>query len=419
MKKFTETEKRSIVVVFEQGKSIQALATECQVTKRCIYLWIQHYSDKRIQKARYSPETQQNIVRLYESGVKIAELAKRFNISEALAYHYLNKYRDQLNDGLRKELKRRHDDAQMQDMENQIFKLSGCSLKSSADDKIKAVEELKEQFGIYRICKTLALDKSTYYSRIRHNAGLKAVEEEDNMFRVKIKELFGLSKERFGARKIQVKLKAVGFTISQKRVNRLMAEMGLVCKQMRIRYASTSSRKYKYYRNKLKQQFFQTEPNKVWVSDITYVRINEDFWAICAVLDLFSHKVVSWDMAAEGNTSLVLRCFDQAFLLRDKPESLLFYSDQGAQYTAYAFRCHLRELGIEQSMSSPGSPHDNAVIEAFFACMKREELSLKYYNSPDKLKTDVADFVQYYNSLRPHQRLGFRTPNEVEAQFYA
>lgn len=148
MKKFTETEKRSIVVVFEQGKSIQALATECQVTKRCIYLWIQHYSDKRIQKARYSPETQQNIVRLYESGVKIAELAKRFNISEALAYHYLNKYRDQLNDGLRKELKRCHDDAQMQDMENQIFKLSGCSLKSSADDKIKAVEELKEQFGI-------------------------------------------------------------------------------------------------------------------------------------------------------------------------------------------------------------------------------------------------------------------------------
>ncbi len=417
MVKFSEQERKAAVAAYEQGSTISELAQKYSVTKRCIYIWIKRYSVKKIQREKYPAEVQQNIARLYESGLKITELAKRFDISESLIYRYLNKYRDQLNCRLNQEVRQRHNNARMQNIENQIFKLSRCSKNSSIDEKIQAVDRLKEQFGIFRLCKTLELDKSTYYSRLRHHDGVVATEEEDAMFSAKIKELFEQSKQRFGSRKIQAKLKAAGYAISQKRISRLMAQMGLVCNPMRVRYASTSSRKYKYYRNKLKQQFFQKEPNKVWASDITYVRIKEDFWAICVILDLFSRKVISWTAAGQSDTALVLNCFDQAYTKRKKPKGLMFHSDQGCQYTSYAFRSYLRDLGVQQSMSSPGSPHDNAVVESFFACMKREELSLKYYESAEELETDVAEFVQYYNELRPHQRLGFKTPNEIEMQF--
>ena len=96
---------------------------------------------------------------------------------------------------------------------------------------------------------------------------------------------------------------------------------------------------------------------------------------------------------------------------------MIFHSDQGFQYTDFRFRKHLKNLNVIQSFSNPGTPLDNAVAESFFACMKREELSHNLYETKEELEVDVAEYIDYYNSRRIHQKLGQRTPIEVEEDF--
>ncbi len=161
-------------------------------------------------------------------------------------------------------------------------------------------------------------------------------------------------------------------------------------------------------------QYKQTEPNKVWVSDITYARINEDFYAICAVIDLFSRKVLSYGISKTNDTALVLSTFKKAFNFRGRPEGLMFHSDQSVQYTAYKFRKFLRDNKVKQSFSNPGTPYDNAVAESFFSMMKREELSHNFYNAKNELECVVSEYINFFNSFRPLRKLGNRTPDEYE-----
>lgn len=115
----------------------------------------------------------------------------------------------------------------------------------------------------------------------------------------------------------------------------------------------------------------------------------------------------------------MLTTFDSAFEMRHHPTGLTFHSDQGLQYTDFHFRKYLRTLNVTQSFSNPVSPLDNAVAESFFACMKREELSHNLYETMEQLEADVAEYIDYYNSRRIHQKLGPRTPVEAEDDFAA
>ena len=111
------------------------------------------------------------------------------------------------------------------------------------------------------------------------------------------------------------------------------------------------------------------------------------------------------------------RTFQQVFEDRGHPEGLTFHSDQGAQYTAYDFRRLLRDLNVRQSLSNPGTPHDNAVAESFFSTFKREELSHNCYHSLEELEKTVADYIDFYNRKRPHRKLKLRTPDQCELEY--
>ena len=196
-----------------------------------------------------------------------------------------------------------------------------------------------------------------------------------------------------------------------------MQEMGLVCKQQRLRYFSATSRKYKVYRNRVQQKFMTESPNMVWVCDITHVHVQNVLCAIGVIIDLYARKVIAFDVAETADSAFIQRMFDYSFEIRDKPKGLIFHSDRGAQYTAFEFRKHLRELKGKSSFSNPGTPLDNAVAESFFASMKREELSYNYYYDLEVLRNDVADCIDFFNNLRPHQKLGMLTPSAAEEKF--
>ena len=167
------------------------------------------------------------------------------------------------------------------------------------------------------------------------------------------------------------------------------------------------------------QDFTQPALDLVWVGDITYVRVKDVFHYVCIVIDLFSRRVLAYGISDQINAALVRSTFDSAFEMRNRPEGLTFHSDQGCQYTDFNFRKHLRNLKVAQSFSNPGTPVDNAVAESFFACMKREELSHNLYETRKQLEDDVAEYVDYYNRVRLHQKMGMRTPIEAECDFLA
>lgn len=128
----------------------------------------------------------------------------------------------------------------------------------------------------------------------------------------------------------------------------------------------------KFYRNKLPRNFDQTEANKVWASDITYVPAGDQFYYVCVILDLFSRRVLSYNLSDQCNANLVLKPEREAFKNRGEPEGLMFHSDLGLQYASYEFFKLLKKWDIDQSFSRPGNPLDNAVAESFFATYKKE-----------------------------------------------
>ena len=137
------------------------------------------------------------------------------------------------------------------------------------------------------------------------------------------------------------------------------------------------------------------------------------------VLDLFSRKILSYSTSDTINTTLSLTAFDIAFQQRGRPQNLMFHSDQGSQYTSYAFRQHLRSLKVKQSFSTPGNPYDNSVCESFFHTLKKEALYHHLYGTPQDLEAVLEEYIQFYNGQRPHRKLNMKTPVQYEAEFFS
>ena len=156
----------------------------------------------------------------------------------------------------------------------------------------------------------------------------------------------------------------------------------------------------------------------VWVSDITYARVGHDFLYLCVVIDLYARKVVSFAISEYIDENLVTEAFESAYKSRSCPNGLLFHSDQGTQYTAFNFCQKLREYGVTQSFSAPGNPYDNAVIESFFASIKKEDFRKNFYKTEAEFRIAVSKYIDFYNDYRPHQRLGYLTPNQAEEEYY-
>lgn len=373
-------------------------------------------------QSKFSEETKKEIIARYRRGVKVSKLCEDYVVPQSTLYKWLHESTTYLRRYSRLPVSN-HQIYQMErkietlQAENNIFKKSGCGTKSSIKEKIEAIECLKEEFTVHAICKTLNILRSTYYYHER-TPEKTSYDTRNETLRPLIKEVFDLSKERFGAAKIAVKLKERGVLAGITIVNKLMKEMGLVCKQNQLKSYNTTNRSSRYRKNRLRRNFNIETPNTSWVSDVTYMLVGNEDCYVCVVIDLFSRKILSYNLSKINNTEFVMTTFDDAFNSREYPANLTFHSDQGTQYTSYKFRAHLRELKVLQSFSNPGTPYDNAVAENFFSIMKRESLSHKWYQSIEELKQDVEEFVSFFNGFRPLSRLGNLTPDEYEKRYF-
>ena len=170
--------------------------------------------------------------------------------------------------------------------------------------------------------------------------------------------------------------------------------------------------------NMLCQQFSVSKPNEVWVSDVTEIKYGKYKYYICAVLDLFSRKVVAFHISMKATVQLVNRTIKKAFESRQPTEPLILHTDRGVNYTSKVYNQTLQLMNITHSYSATGNPYDNSVCEAFFKTLKEEELYRHEYHSEAEMKKSVSDYIERYNSKRPHTYLHNKTPNKVEKEYF-
>jgi len=282
---------------------------------------------------------------------------------------------------------------------------------------MNAVHRLRTQHRIKTLCRVLEVNRSSYYKHYRGKPAARTLENQ--RLRVMILTIYNESRQRFGVNKIRQRLiTEYGITISCGRVYRLMKTMDLV------KMGTVKPRKPKNtinadgaYPNSLDRRFNPKAPNLVWVSDITYVRVNGKFHHICVVIDLFARKLIAWKVSAKVDDSLTIDTVRDAYRKRGCPENVLFHSDRGCQYTSRDFRKLMDELVFIQSFSKKGTPYDNAVAEAFFKYLKLEQISRRSYGSLQDLELVMFEYANFYNAARPHSFNGALTPNQREEAF--
>lgn len=208
--------------------------------------------------------------------------------------------------------------------------------------------------------------------------------------------------------------------ISSGRVYRLMKQMNLpkmsTVKPFRHK---TKMAQDKECKNILKQKFNPSEPNKVWVCDFTYIRASGRFYYLCAILDLFSRKVIAFKLSNKMDTKLAIETLNQAVSARGKSSAIMFHTDRGSQFTSADFRRYLENLNMIQSFLAKGHPYDNSVMECFFKYLKKEDVNRKTYSSFNDLNLCLFKYIYgFYNSKRPHSHNNALTPNTSEEIFY-
>ncbi len=247
---------------------------------------------------KMSQESRNEIVRLYSEQVSVKELMAQFGISRSSIYNCLklDRMHRSSNGGMEVNFRKiisMESELERLRQENEILKTCGCYIEAPLVEKLSGIEKLSDKYSIHTLCKTLNVLRSTYYHYILRSPDLKQWEQEDAVIRPVVQQIFKESKGRYGTRKLKAELENRGHVVSLKRLRRYMKELDIKCKQSQLKYFSSSNRKYMYRRNKLKQQFLQTAPNLVWVSDVTYMRVAKDFYSICVIIDLFSRKVLA------------------------------------------------------------------------------------------------------------------------------
>ena len=371
---------------------------------------------------RYPEQTRIAVNKEFENLESVPSIAKKYGIPRQTIHRWKDEYMSHYKDG---ETTNPHKIQYLQkridrlNRELEIYKNSPATRYSPLIEKIDAAMELAPKYGVLAVCRVLDLRRSNYYHHLLRSPEQTQIEIGDEKLKPIIKEIYGEAKHRVGAEKIQIILKHRGINTSAKRILRLLKEMDLKCIDRKSKIPqNTDPPRTKFYKNRLKRRFDVSEPNKVWVSDSAYLYLNYEQYYLTAIMDLFSRRIIAYKVVDSVSTPPLIEMFKETFERRGRPEGLMFHSDQGSQFIAYRFKMLLRGYRVTQSFSAAGCPHDNAVIESFFRTFRAELTHCNRFENLEDLKKSVDEYMSFYNDVRPHRKLGFKTPTEAENDYF-
>jgi putative transposase len=272
----------------------------------------------------------------------------------------------------------------------------------------------KAEYSISLLCRTLGVSRSGFRAWERRAPSDRDL--ADAWLSERIVEIHSESRQTYGARRVHAALAHRGVRVGRKRVERLMRLRGL-SGLVPKRYRRTTMRVpgVRVADDLVDRAFMPAAPNRLWCADIKYVRTWQGWLYLGAVMDCYSRRIVGWSMRPDLGAELVVDALEMAIVRRQPKPGLVHHSDQGSQYVSLLFGERCREIGVHRSMGSKGDCFDNAVAESFFATLEKDLLRRRSFATRQDARTAVFDYIEaFYNPIRLHSTLGYRSPAEYE-----
>ncbi|URL00580.1 IS3 family transposase [Pseudomonas sp. BYT-1] len=358
-----------------------------------------------------------------DKGKPVAEVAERLGMSVHSLYAWIKVYskpqaKRQQDDDQQAELRKLRAELKRVTEERDILKKAGRGLCQGVRLKYAFIKTHSTDYPVRRLCQTLKVHPSSYYAWLAEPQSARA--KEDQRLLGLIKHAWLESGGVYGYRKIHDDLRELGETCGRNRVGRLMQAEGLRSQTgYRRRPGFYGGKPTVASPNHLARQFKVSEPNKVWVTDITYIRTYEGWLYLAVVLDLFSRQVIGWSMKPRMCSDLAIDALLMAVWRRKPQQQVMIHSDQGSQFSSSDWQSFLKANNVVSSMSRRGNCHDNAVAESFFQLLKRERIRRKIYATRDEARSDIFDYIEmFYNPKRRHGSAMQLSPVEYERRHF-
>jgi transposase InsO family protein len=265
----------------------------------------------------------------------------------------------------------------------------------------------------------MQISRSGYYAwrkgqTHQRNQKSKKVEQQ-------IIHTFGEHKRRYGSRRISKTLQQQGETVSRYKAGKVLHKYGLKAIQPRsfVPKTTDSRHAYRISPNLLLNKARPSKPNQIWVGDITYIPLAGGDWCyLCVWMDLFSRKIIGWYLDDNMEETLIIAAFRKALGSRKITKGLIVHSDRGGQYTSNTFRNIIANKKMMQSMSRADNPYDNAFMESCFSRFKAELLQDGIFENIEDAHTEIFEYIEmYYNTIRLHSSLDYKSPMQFERQW--
>lgn len=279
------------------------------------------------------------------------------------------------------------------------------------------VQACSDDLPVARVCEVLEMSESGYYAWLKREPSQR--NESNQTLKSQILTIWETFKRCYGAPRIHAELQDQGLSVGKNRVARLMKTLGIRGKggQKRRPRTTQADKTHPTYANILNRDFEATQPNSVWLTDITYIETDEGFLYVAGVMDLYSRQIVGLAMADHMRSELTETALDMALCHRQPDTSLLHHSDRGSQYTCASYQQMLADRDLTVSMSRTGNCLDNAPMESFWATLKRE-CADRVFESHQHARTEIFAYIMaFYNRVRRHSALDYLSPHHYEMQF--
>lgn len=291
---------------------------------------------------------------------------------------------------------------------------------------LAASGDLLRELPLMAACAALNLGRGSYYRAVRRGApegGSEASPRSGDAALLEAVEQVVLDFPGYGYLRVTKQLQQAGWSVNHKRVYRLMREAGLL-RAVRPRRVRTTNSEHGFpiYPNLLAECGWRalTAPNQAWGADLTYVRLGDGFCYLAVVLDLFSRRIVGWDLSESLDATGALRALEAALAVRQPTAGWIHHSDRGVQYASREYVQRLKQAEARISMTAVGAPKENAPTERWMRTVKEEEVDLQEYRSLREAKQAIGRFIEeVYNQKRLHTALAYQAPNEFEQIFAA
>jgi len=265
------------------------------------------------------------------------------------------------------------------------------------------------------MCKLFAVSAGGYYAWRDRPAAKRKLEDAELL--LEIRRVFTQSNRSYGSPRIYHQLKQEGLTVGERRITRIMQENGIraipetknKCKPWKIvNYADAT--------NKIKD-IELTRINQVWLTDVTYLKINGRWQYMATVLDKYSRKILAWSIGAQKSCTLTKRVLKRAFKQRQPDQRLIIHSDRGSEFLGKEFTELVKKLGIAQSVNRTKSMNDNAHMESWFKSMKLDMYHRRTFVTMGAIRRAMYSYIEFYNDTRLHSSLNYQSPVEFELRY--